>query len=164
MTGRLRVVALLSTILLAPAAVAEPVRLLLPEQYGDRIVAPRKGRVLLVNFWATWCEPCREELPGLARAARAFRARDLAVVLVSLDSVKTQASVARFLSAQKVPFVSWIAKSRDPQDFIDAVDSSWDGALPYTVVYGRNGKPAKKLLGRQSEESFAQAIRQALEK
>jgi thiol-disulfide isomerase/thioredoxin len=153
----------LAALLLTSVAAAEPVKLIVPTQYHDRIVAPRKGRVLVVNFWATWCEPCREELPELAAAARSFPARDLAVVLVSLDSLKTgPRAVPKFLAAHKIPFVCWIVKSRDPQAFIDTVDASWDGALPYTVIYGRDGKPAKKLLGRQSEKSFAEALRTVL--
>jgi thiol-disulfide isomerase/thioredoxin len=160
---RARAALLLGALLVAPAAAADAVKLILPAQYRDRIVAPRKGRVLVVNFWATWCEPCREEIPGLAAAARGFPSRDVAVVLVSLDSVKSgPESVPKFLTAHKVPFVCWLAKSHDPQEFIDAVDRSWDGALPYTLIYGRDGRPGKKLLGKQSEKSFAQAIRDVL--
>lgn len=148
---------------LAAPAVAEPVKHLLPEDYASRIVAPRKGRVLVVNFWATWCEPCREEMPHLVAAAKRFPSRDLAVVLVSLDSQKTgPVEVPKFLKAQKVPFVSWLAKTRDPQDFIDAVDPNWDGSLPYTMIYGRDGKAAGRLSGLQTEATFTEAIRKAV--
>jgi thiol-disulfide isomerase/thioredoxin len=145
----------------APAA-AEPVKHLTPEDYRSRIVAGRKGRVLLVNFWATWCEPCREEMPSLVAAAKGFPSKDLAVVLVSLDSQKTgPVQVPKFLKEKKVPFVSWLAKTRDPQDFIDAVDPNWDGSLPYSLVYGRDGRIATRLSGLQTEASFAEAIRKA---
>ncbi len=157
--------ALLAASLLAPAApaVAEPVKHLLPEDYASRILAPKKGRVLLVNFWATWCEPCREEMPHLVAAAKKFPSRDLAVVLVSLDSQKTGPSeVPKFLRGQKVPFVSWLAKTRDPQDFIDAVDPNWDGSLPYTMIYGRDGKVVARHAGLQTEASFTEAIRKAV--
>ena len=53
-------------------------------------------------------------------------------------------------------------KSRDPQDFIDTVDRTWDGSLPYTLVYGRDGKIAARLSGLQTEASFAEAIRKAV--
>lgn len=162
--GRARA-ALLATLLLAAAlpAAAEPVKHLLPEDYATRIVAAKKGRVLLVNFWATWCEPCREEMPALVRAAKTFPSRDLAVVLVSLDSQKTgPTQVPKFLSEQKVPFVSWLAKARDPQDFIDAVDPNWDGSLPYTMIYDRAGKVAARLSGLQTEASFTEAVRKVV--
>jgi thiol-disulfide isomerase/thioredoxin len=146
----------------APAP-AEPVKHLKPEDYSSRIVAGRKGRVLLVNFWATWCEPCREEMPSLVATARKFPSRDLAVVLVSLDSQKTgPVEVPKFLKEQKVPFVSWLAKTRDPQDFIDTVDRTWDGSLPYTLIYGRDGKVAARLSGLQTETSFTEAVRKAV--
>lgn len=156
---------LFALLLLAAAspAASEPVKHLLPEDYASRIVAAKKGRVLLVNFWATWCEPCREEMPSLVAAAKKFSSRDLAVVLVSLDSQKTgPAQVPKFLSDQKVPFVCWLAKTRDPQDFIDTVDPSWDGSLPYTMIYGRDGKVAARHAGLQTEASFTEAIRKAV--
>ncbi len=166
--ARRAVPALLAALVLATLvgretpAFAEPVKLLKPEDYQSRIVAGRKGRVLLVNFWATWCEPCREEMPHLVAAAKKFPARDLAVVLVSLDSQKTgPTQVPKFLKEKKVPFVSWLAKTRDPQDFIDTVDPTWDGSLPYTLVYGRDGKIATRLPGLQTEASFTEAIRKA---
>jgi thiol-disulfide isomerase/thioredoxin len=147
----------------AVPASAEPVKHLRPEDYQSRIVAGRKGRVLLVNFWATWCEPCREEMPDLVAAAKKFPSKDLAVVLVSLDSQKTgPTQVPKFLKEQKVPFVSWLAKTRDPQDFIDTVDRTWDGSLPYTLVYGRDGKIAVRLSGLQTEASFTEVLRKAV--
>ena len=147
----------------AASASAEPVKHLLPRDYSARVVAGKKGRVLVVNFWATWCEPCREEMPYLVAAAKRFPSRDLAVTLVSLDSQKTGPSqVPKFLKEQKVPFVCWLAKSRDPQDFIDTVDRTWDGSLPYTLVYGRDGKIAARLSGLQTEASFTEAIRKAV--
>ena len=163
-TARLPAALVLAALVLAGApASAEPVKHLKPEDYSSRIVAGRKGRVLVVNFWATWCEPCREEMPSLVAAAKKFPARDLAVVLVSLDSQKTgPAQVPKFLKAQKVPFVSWLARTRDPQDFIDAVDPNWDGSLPYTLLYGRDGKVAARLSGLQTEASFTEAIRKAV--
>ena len=147
---------------LASAAAAEPVKLVKPEQYRSRVVAPKKGRVLLVNFWATWCDPCREEMPALVSAAKGFRSSDVAVVLVSTDTPKTASAVPKFLSQLRVPFVCWQAKSRDPQPFIDAVDRGWDGSLPYTLVYDRKGEIVAKLAGRQTEASFSEALTKAL--
>lgn len=147
----------------AGEASAEPVKLIKPEQYRSRIVAPRKGRALLVNLWATWCEPCRAEMPELVASARGFRSSELAVVLVSVDTKKTAATdVPKFLKSLGVPFVCYLAKTRDPQLFIDAVDPAWDGSLPYTLVYDRQGRPAVKLQGVQTEAAFAAAVRKAL--
>ncbi len=155
----LAAVALACTVL--PAA-AEPVKLVKPEQYHTRVVAPKTGRVVLVNFWATWCDPCREEMPALAAAAKAFPSKDLAVVLVSIDSLAKSAEVVKFLAKEKVPFVCWQAKTHDDQKFIEAVDKSWSGAVPYTLIYDRSGAVVAKLAGPQTQETFGEAVKKAL--
>jgi thiol-disulfide isomerase/thioredoxin len=146
----------------ARPASSEPVKLVRPEQYRARVVAAKKGRVLLVNFWATWCDPCREEMPALVSAAKGFSAKDVAVALVSTDSLKKTPDVEKFLASGKIPFVCWQAKSADPQRFIDAVDKSWNGAVPYTLVYDRKGELVARLAGPQTEKSFGEAVRKAL--
>jgi len=82
---------------------------------------------------------------------------------VATDTPKTASQVPKFLAEVKSPFVCWQVKSRDPQIFIDAVDKSWDGTLPYTLVYDRKGEVAVRLAGAQTEASFSEAIRKALE-
>jgi thiol-disulfide isomerase/thioredoxin len=149
-------------VILAGPAASEPVKLVKPEQYRARVVAAKKGRVVLVNFWATWCDPCREEMPALVSAAKGFSSKDVAVALVSIDSLKKTSDVQKFLAAGKIPFVCWQAKSPDPQVFIDAVDKSWSGAVPYTLVYDRKGELVARLAGPQTEKSFGEAIRKAL--
>jgi len=146
----------------ARPASSEPVKLVRPEQYRARVVAAKKGRVLLVNFWATWCDPCREEMPALVSAAKGFSAKDVAVALVSTDSLKKTPDVEKFIASGKIPFVCWQAKSLDPQRFIDAVDKSWNGAVPYTLVYDRKGELVARLAGPQTEKSFGEAVRKAL--
>ena len=146
----------------ARPADSEPVKLVRPEQYRARVVAAKKGRIVLVNFWATWCDPCREELPALVAAAKGFSSKDVAVALVSTDSLKKTADVQKFLASGKIPFVCWQAKTSDPQRFIDAVDKSWNGAVPYTLVYDRKGELVARLAGPQTEKSFGEAVRKAL--
>jgi thiol-disulfide isomerase/thioredoxin len=161
---RARRLSLLAAALLvfgAPAA-AGPVKLLRPQQYRPRIVEAKRGRVLVVNFWATWCLPCREEMPRLVAATSGFSAKDVAVVLVATDTPKTASAVPKFLKETKVPFVCWQVKAADPQTFIDAADRSWDGTLPYTIVYDRKGAVAARLAGPQTEAAFAFAVRTAL--
>ena len=122
-------------------------------------VGREKGRVVLVNFWATWCLPCREEFPALSRLSRAYAGRGLSVIGVSTDFARETAAVQKFLDEQKPPFPNYRKKSGgDDQDFINAVDRSWNGELPFSVVYGRDGKKAKVLSGQHSYAEFEDEV------
>ena len=127
-------------------------------------VAARRGSVVLVNFWATWCVPCREEFPDLAKLEKAYRDKGLAVVGVSIDSAKDLAAIDKFLAKVKPEFPNYRkASGGDDQDFIEAVDKNWGGELPFTVVYGRDGKRAKVLSGKQTYADFETAVKTALQ-
>jgi thiol-disulfide isomerase/thioredoxin len=148
------------------AAVSAPqvrtVESVVPNDYRSRVVSPHRGRVLAVNFWATWCEPCREEMPDLIAAARELSPQGLDVVLVSADAASAMDSVLRFLREFRVPFRCFREDAGDPQTFIDTVDRKWEGELPHTAVYSREGVLRLSLSSRQSRKQFESAFRDAL--
>ena len=126
-------------------------------------IANEKGRVVLVNFWATWCVPCREEFPDLVRLEKKYRDRGLSIVGVSTDLAKDLPAVEKFLAATKPDFRNYRKKSGgDDQDFIESVDPKWGGELPFSVLYARDGKKARALSGMQSYADFEKAVRQLL--
>ena len=126
-------------------------------------IAREKGKVVLVNFWATWCVPCREEFPDLSRLQKAYEGRGLRVIGVSTDFAKETAAVEKFLAEQKPSFPNYRKTSGgDDQLFIDAVEKSWGGELPFSVLYGRDGKKARTLSGKHSFADYETAIRKLL--
>jgi thiol-disulfide isomerase/thioredoxin len=145
----------------APAGAADATRLV-----GDvdakglaAAVAKDKGKVVIVNFWATWCVPCREEFPDLVRLEKTYRDRSVAVLGVSIDFEKDLPKVERFLADHHPDFPNYIKRSGgDDQDFIDAVDPKWGGELPFTVVYGKDGHRARVLSGKQTYADFEKAV------
>jgi thiol-disulfide isomerase/thioredoxin len=128
--------------LLAPAAARarSRVELVAPKDYRARVVDPHRGRILVVNFWATWCEPCRKEMPALLAVARDLAPRGADFVLVSADFRSASGAVSRYLDGVKARVPAFLEDAPDPAVFIDAVDPKWGGELPHTVVYGRDGK------------------------
>jgi thiol-disulfide isomerase/thioredoxin len=128
-----------------------------------KAVAALKGKVVLVNLWATWCDACVEEFPDLVKLANAYRPKGLVVLAVSLDEPSDRGKVSSFMAQQQAGFPTYLRSKGDIDAFIDPLDKDWVGAAPTTYVYGRNGKPAgKPLVGLQSYAQFEAAIKSAL--
>ena len=99
----------------------------------------QRGHAVLLNFWATWCEPCREEMPALARLAAREQARGLRVVAV--DYRETEDAVRRFLDATPLA----IEVARDPDG---AAAKAFDvHAFPSTVAIGADGRVRFVVMG-----------------
>lgn len=110
-----------------------------------KAIAARRGKVVLVNFWATWCPPCVAEFPALVRLQRRHGAKGLAVLFVSADDFKTRKTTAEpFLARQKMTMPSWIIAG-NPSNFGVQFDPQLKGSfgLPRTYLYDRRGKLVK---------------------
>jgi thiol-disulfide isomerase/thioredoxin len=115
------------------------------------------AKAVLVNVWATWCAPCREEFPGLVRVARKYQGQGLKVMLVSADFDTDMAAVKKFLAEEGVDFPSYIKAEKD-QAFIDALDKRWSGAIPATFIYDGAGHLQDFWEGRTSFNEFEQKV------
>jgi thiol-disulfide isomerase/thioredoxin len=126
-------------------------------------IAREKGNVVLVNFWATWCVPCREEFPDLSKMQERNRTAGLRIVGVSTDFASQKAAVEKFLEAARPAFPNYRKKSGgDDQDFIDAVERSWGGELPFSILYDRSGKKVKSFSGKLPIAAAEKEIRRLL--
>ena len=126
-------------------------------------IAREKGHVVLVNFWATWCVPCREEFPDLSKMQERNRAAGLRIVGVSTDFASQKAAVEKFLQTMRPAFPNYRKKSGgDDQDFIDAVERTWGGELPFSILYDRSGKKVKSFSGKLPIAAAEKEIRKLL--
>lgn len=126
-------------------------------------IAREKGHVVLVNFWATWCVPCREEFPDLSRLQQRNGAAGLRVVGISTDFARQITAVEKFLAAKRPAFPNYRRKSGgDDQDFIEAVDPKWGGELPFSVLYDRSGRKVKTFSGKLPIAPAEREIRKLL--
>ena len=142
-----------------PAHAAAPVVTPADAPTIKQAIAKQKGQVVLVNFWATWCGPCVAEFPAIVQTSRRYKASGLRVLCVSADRLKDKdAKVGPFLAKSGAGFPAFLEKSRDPEEFINAFDPSWQGDLPRTLIYDRAGHLVKTLTGEQTAASLTAAI------
>src|SRR5207244_9251710 len=106
-------------------------------------------RPLLVNFWATWCDPCRDEFPDLVKVDEDYRGKGLNFVAVSLDDVTDiKSAVPKFLKEMKATMRVVLLNVNDPEPAIKLIDATWDGQLPATFLYDKEGKVICRDFGR----------------
>lgn len=92
-----------------------------------------KDTTYIVNFWATWCGPCVEELPYFEKLNVSYKKRPVKVILMSLDfKSKLQSQVIPFVKKQKLTAEVYVINEPDQQAFIERVDKKWSGAIPAT--------------------------------
>lgn len=103
-----------------------------------------RGRVTVINLWATWCPPCVAEMPELQQFHDRNADRDVFLAAVSADAVETlETAVSPFVKKQSLSFPVYILKEVDPDELGRMLGAEISGALPTTLVYSRDGKLAK---------------------
>lgn len=127
------------------------------EDQLPQLIAKHRGKIVVLNFWATWCGPCREEFPDLVRIYDE-RKKDLVVLSVSLDEPEDRDKVIAFLQEQKAQFPAYIEASRDFDAFVNAVHPQWSTAIPATFVYNRKGKRVFSRVGKITYEQLQKEI------
>lgn len=133
---------------IALSLLAAPVTLApLNEAAYAKMVASNKGKVVLVNFWATYCVPCRKEMPALIQLQEKYRAKGFQLITISADEPEDEAKARYFLELTKVPGPHYIRKAASEDKFINAIDAKWSGALPATFLYDRTGRKVRTLIG-----------------
>ncbi len=118
----------------------DPPPLMLPDMQGRKhAIEDYKGRVVLVNFWAAWCPPCRREMPSMQRLKVKMTGRPFAILAV--DSAEPREDVAEFLEAMKVDFTVLL-------DTSGAATRRWKVyALPTSFLVDREGRVRYALSG-----------------
>lgn len=118
------------------------------------IIETNKGKVLIINFWATWCSPCVKEFPGLMNVRREFSPDDLTIVGISMDYGARP--VENFVKVNKVNFPILL----DDESIGSMLDIK---SIPRTMIYNRAGEKILDHLGFISEENFRHIVERLLQ-
>jgi thiol-disulfide isomerase/thioredoxin len=127
------------------------------------LIHQNAGKPTVVNLWATWCDPCRAEMPELLKLRAKYAEKGLRLLLVSADEgAKADSLVGVSLAKMGVDFETYIEHDSSDDAFINGIDSTWSGTLPTTLVYDAKGKLAVKLTGGKTYKQFEAALRKVM--
>src|SRR5713226_10706223 len=114
-----------------------------------------RGKAVLLNFWATWCEPCKIEMPWFVELQNQYGAQGLQIVGVAMDDASKE-DIAKFAKSMCVNYPILIGK--------ESIGDQYGGipALPETFFIGRDGKMVDKIIGLRGKSEIEDAVKKAL--
>jgi peroxiredoxin len=128
----------------------------------DQLTALRKNsgtdKLLLMNFWATWCGPCTGEFPELQKMVRQYAKRALNIVTISINTPDEKKFVLDFLKEQHAINRNLLWSTNDVEDAVKAFGEGWSGGVPFTVLIGMNGEVLYKTQGEMNPVEVKRAI------
>lgn len=106
----------------------------------EELMKNSDSKVKVVNFWATWCKPCLEEMPSFKTISEKYRLKDVNVLLVSLDFTKDLERVNTFAKQRAISKNVVLLNEPDYNSWINKIDPDWSGALPATLILTKSQK------------------------
>jgi thiol-disulfide isomerase/thioredoxin len=141
-----------------PASAAGLMQAALPDLTGrSQPLSQWKGKVLVVNFWATWCAPCREEIPALIQVQNQLGPKGLQIIGIAIDQAER---VTPYVTEMRINYPVLVGE-------LDAMDLAQQagnqvGGLPFTVVLDRSGRPIRSELGGLNREKLERIVQPLL--
>lgn len=123
----------------------------------------KNPRPLLVNFWATWCDPCREEFPDLVKINKEYKPKGLDFITISLDDLaEIKKDVPQFLREMKATMPAYLLYVDDQAEAIGTISPEWGGGLPVTFLFDANGQVVYSKTGLIKPDELKEAINKVL--
>lgn len=122
------------------------------EEIVSKIKSYKGEKPVLVNLWATWCVPCIEEFPHIMEMKKKY-GDEFELIFVSGDFPEAKEEAKTFLRSQDVDFTTYFKVGND-NEFITTLSDTWSGALPFTVIYDKNGNISTEWEGKAELETF----------
>jgi len=149
------IVAVFFACLLGPVAHARRIpNLELKDLSGhSQKTASLRGSIVVVSFWATWCAPCREELPRLSKLAQDYSSNGVRFVAISIDESKDRAKIAPYVTAQKLAMEIWVGGDTNMLARVGLGD-----IVPGTIILDQQGEIIGRIMGEAREEDIKSRV------
>lgn len=116
-------------------------------------------KVVVLNFWATWCRPCVKELPTFDATGQEFKNKGVEMILISLDALsRLETNVNPFLEKRGMMSAIWLLDEPDFNSWLNLVDEGWSGAIPATLVIDGRKKEKRFHEGEMTKEDLIKLI------
>jgi thiol-disulfide isomerase/thioredoxin len=112
-----------------------------------------RGQIVVVNFWATWCGPCQEELPRLSQIAASYSGKPVSFVFISIDEPKNRSKIPSALTKLHLDFTSWIGADTDTLDSFGL-----GNIVPGTIILDETGQPIARVMGEAREDDVRKPV------
>ena len=133
---------------------SRPVNLPFKDRSGKKVqLSDHRGKVVVLNFWATWCLPCRAEMPLFVAAEKEYAPRGVVVIAVSLDDRQTRDKIPAFVEEFNMTFPVWQGGST-----MDLQDLKLGEALPATAFLDQSGRIVARVLGQIGKEELYERL------
>jgi thiol-disulfide isomerase/thioredoxin len=119
----------------------------------QRKLSQLRGSIVVVNFWATWCGPCQEELPRLQQLAQSYADKPVRFVFISIDEPKDRVKIAPALARLHLTLESWVGADTDMLD-----DFGLGNIVPGTLVLDTDGTPISRVMGEARDTDVRTAL------
>jgi|SRR5271165_2961120 len=130
----------------------------------QKLVQSNKGKVVLYDFWATYCAPCRAETPELLKLEKKLHASGFVLVTISADEPESDARAAKMADQLGITRPAYRKEAKKDEDFINSIDPKWEGALPAMFLYDRNGRRVRSFIGATDTATVEKAIQGTMSK
>jgi cytochrome c biogenesis protein CcmG/thiol:disulfide interchange protein DsbE len=112
-----------------------------------------QGRIVILNFWATWCAPCQKEMPTLVGVHAAYARRGVEIVAASVDDAETRGNVPGFVRRYRIPFHVWLEATEKQQASFRLATG-----LPATAIIDRDGQTRFRIIGEVTRDVLVERL------
>jgi thiol-disulfide isomerase/thioredoxin len=124
----------------------------------QKILSYEGDKILVLNFWATWCAPCVKELPYLEQIHQNYKDKNVEVVLVSLDFAADVEKAKKLLAKKNIQIpATFLLDETDYDAWIDRIEPSWQGAIPATLVLN-NAKKERVFINQETNYQQLESV------